>query len=64
MKQEKKMMTDTRDLRMSVEQIETLLDLLGPMDKITVDPDTAEELRIMLFSTLVETPDVLNDFTA
>ena len=61
MKQEKNM---TRDIRMSEEQIRALINLLGPVDQITVDPDLAEEIRDMLMDTLDTDPDVLNDFTA
>jgi hypothetical protein len=61
MKQEKNM---TRDIRMSEEQIRALINLLGPVDQITVDPDFAVELRDMLEDTLQSDPDVLHDFTA
>lgn len=58
------MQNDTRDIRMSVEQIRALLNLLGPVHSITVDPDEAYELASMLEMTLEEDPETLNDFTA
>ena len=72
MKQEKDMTTDTRDLRLSVEQIRALLNLLGnlPMDEITVNLYEEEELQFfeelqdMLQDALESDPDTLNDFTA
>ena len=66
------MTTDTRDLRLSVEQIRALLNLLGnlPMDEITVNLYEEEELQFfeelqdMLQDALESDPDTLNDFTA
>ena len=54
----------TRDLRLSIDQIRDLFNLLGPMDEIVVSPDAAQELREMLAMALFEDSDVLNDFTA
>lgn len=58
------MQNDTRDIRLSVEQIRALLNLLGPMDQITVTPYQAGELYDMLEMTLDEDSETLNDFTA
>lgn len=59
------MQNDTRDLRLSVEQIRALLNLLGPAHAITVDPDEAYEIASMLQDALENSDsETLNDFTA
>ena len=58
------MSNETRDLRLSVDQLYALINLLGPVDQINTDPDVSDELRDMLLDALNTDPDVLNDFTA